>query len=151
MKVIKKFRNPKINKEIENEIYNDHILEETDNNKPDIKIKRKKLIRKNGIEEVIEEESKNNVTYKIIKFTKDNDPKPQTKIIRKTKYMKYGKEKEIEEDITGDELVIQTIKQKPNKTIRKIITKRDGKSWEIDGEIPQKEKDDEKNKNKLII
>ena len=55
MKVIKKFRNPKINKEIENEIYNDHILEETDNNKPDIKIKRKKLIRKNGIEEVIEE------------------------------------------------------------------------------------------------
>ena len=143
-KVIKKIKNPKTNKDIENEILNDEIIYETDKNKPNIKIKRKKLTTKNGKEEVIEEEPKNKVIYKIIKFTKDNDTTPQTKIVRISTNIKNGRENKIEEDITGDELVIQTIKQDPNKIIKKIILKRDGKVQEIDEEIPSDEKEGEK-------
>ena len=143
-KVIKKIKNPKTNKDIENEILNDEIIYETDKNKPNIKIKRKKLTTKNGKEEVIEEEPKNKVIYKIIKFTKDNDTTPQTKIVRISTNIKNGRENKVEEDITGDELVLQTIKQDPNKIIKKIILKRDGKVQEIDEEIPSDEKEGEK-------
>ena len=43
-KIVKtgRFRNAKTNKDIENEILNDEIIYETDKNKPNIKIKRKK-------------------------------------------------------------------------------------------------------------
>jgi hypothetical protein len=141
-KIMKKMKDPKTNKDIENEINNDEIIYETENNKPNLRIKRKKLTIKNGKEEVIDEEPKNRVIYKIIKYMRDNQP--QIKIVRITKFIKYGKEKEIEEDIIGDEIIIKTIRQEPNKIIRKIIIKNNGKVQEIDEEIPGDEIEVEK-------
>ena len=57
--------------------------------------------------------------YKVKKYGKDSDP--QTKIIRNKVITKYGRDKTVEEDIPGEELIIKTIKEEPNKEIKKII------------------------------
>ena len=133
MKVIKKSKDPRTGKEIENEITNGETIYNTGENKPNIKISRKKIILKNGKEQEVEEEPKSKAIYEVIKFNKDNEPL-QTKIIRKYPMDKYGRQKE--EDILGDEVIVKTIKQGPNKDLKKIIIKKDGKVLEIEEEVP---------------
>ena len=98
---------------------------------------RKKVIIKNGKEEEVEEDPGKNVIYKIVKYGKENDP--QTKIKRIRTITKFNRDRENEEDIPGDELIIKTIKQEPNKEIKKIIIKKDGQIQETEEELPQEE------------
>ena len=127
MKVLRKKIDPRTGKEKEEEILDNEIIYETDKNKPDVKILRKKRVLKNGKEEEIEEEPNKKVVYMVKKFGRENE-QPQTKIIRKNIVPKYGRETENEEDIPGDELIVKTIKEGPNKESKKIIIKKDGKN-----------------------
>ena len=122
-------RNPKTKvvkklKDKEEDVLDDEIIYEAAE-KPQIKRIRKKIITKNGKEEEIEEEPGKNVIYKIKNYGKDNDP--QTKIIRNRTITKFGRDRQNEEDIPGDELIVKTIKEGPNKESKKIIIKKDGK------------------------
>ena len=151
VKIYKKIKDPK-GKEKEDEITNEEIIYETDENQPNLRIIRKKIILRNGKEEEIEEEPKKKVVYKIIK----TGHAPIFKIIRiVTIVPKYGKERDIEEDLPGNELIVKTIKQGPNKYIKQIIIKKDGKILEIDEERPLAEeaqgiKKEEQPENKII-
>ena len=95
MKVIRKKKDPKNDKEIENEITNDEIIFETKENKPNVTILRKKKVIKNGKEEEMEESPNEKVIYMVNKFGKEKE-QPQTKIIRKKIISKNGRQKENE-------------------------------------------------------
>ena len=120
----------------EEDILEDKIIYEK-KEEPQIKRIRKKVIIKNGKEEEVEEDPGKNVIYKVVKYGKENDP--QTKIKRIRTITKFNKDRENEEDIPGDELIIKTIKQEPNKEIKKIIIKKDGQIQETEEELPQEE------------
>ena len=123
-KVLRKKKDPETGNQIEDEIINDEIIYDSSENKPNAKILRKKIMS-DGKEE-IEEVPNKKVIYMVNKFGKSTEP-PQSKIKRKNIISKDGKVDEKEEDIPGDELIIKTIKEEPNKEIKKIIIKKDGK------------------------
>ena len=139
-KVMKKTKIIKLGKVNENEEQVPHdviIYEPIEEEKPTIKIIRKKIVPKDGKDVEVEEDPGKQVIYKTAKFGHYRNP--QTKIIRKRIIDDNGKDKRIEEDIPGDEVIVKKIKygKEPNaKILTKIIIVKDGKEQEIEEEVP---------------
>ena len=72
------------------------------------KLRRKKIIVKDGKPEEKEEGPGKQIVYKTIKTGTYRSP--QTKLIRKRTITKYGRDKEIKEDIPGVEIIDKKLK-----------------------------------------